>query len=118
MPLTSTEYFDMVKRILPDERGTKKLSLREAFSDVLPQEVLSAPKRGLRPLNRELLISSADDGIEWINSGGGNAWDMLFDRDVISDYWRAHRDGRVYRSNLLYKAIIFRAWCDTWDPVL
>ncbi|WP_412851403.1 asparagine synthase-related protein [Ectothiorhodospira shaposhnikovii] len=117
-PLTSPRFFDTVKRIPMEERGQRKQALRDAFADVLPTEVLNAPKRGLRPLNRELLMEQADSGISWIADGGSDAWDHLFDRDTVAAFWRAHRDGRVYRSNLLYKAIIFRAWCDVWKPVI
>lgn len=117
-PLTTPRFFETVKRIPMAERGRRKQALRDAFADVLPTEVLNAPKRGLRPLNRELLSEQADAGIAWITDGGSDAWDHLFDRDTIAAFWRAHRDGRVFRSNLLYKAIVFRAWCDQWKPVI
>jgi len=115
-PLTSPGFFDTVKRIPLTQRGTRKQALRDAFADVLPPEVVNAPKRGLTPLNRQLLAQEADAGIAWITDGGSVAWDALFDRDTVAAFWKAHRDGKVYRSNLLYKAIIFRAWCDQWQP--
>jgi hypothetical protein len=115
-PLTGPRFFETVKRIPLAERGTRKQALRNAFADILPQEVLNAPKRGLRPLNRELLALQANDGISWITDGASEAWDALFDRETIKSFWLSHRDGKVFRSNLLYKAIIFRAWCDHWQP--
>lgn len=117
-PLTATSYFDTVKRLPCQARGTRKQALRDAFADVLPSEVINAPKRGLRPLNRELLKSQADDGIARLRDDSNSAWNSLFNKDVLIDFWLAHRDGVVYRSNLLYKALIFRAWCDRWQPQL
>jgi asparagine synthetase B (glutamine-hydrolysing) len=117
-PLTAPAFFDTVKRIPAQSRGTRKQALRDAFADVLPKEVCEAPKRGLRPLNRELLKRQADDGIDRLRDTSSTAWNHLFNKDVLTDFWLAHRDGRVYRSNLLYKALIFRAWCDRWQPKL
>jgi asparagine synthetase B (glutamine-hydrolysing) len=115
-PLTGPRFYETVKRIPVMERGERKQALREAFADVLPSEVLTAPKRGLRPLNRELLAEQADAGIAWITDGASETWDALFDRETIKSFWLSHRDGKVFRSNLLYKAVIFRAWCDYWQP--
>ena len=117
-PLTAPSFFDTVKRVPAKVRGSRKQALRDAFADVLPNEVINAPKRGLRPLNRELLKSQADDGIARLRDNGNSAWNDLFDKDVLTGFWLAHRDGAVYRSNLLYKALIFRAWCDHWQPQL
>lgn len=88
--------------------------LVESLKTFLP----SAPSFSLRPLNRELLAAQADAGISWITDGGSEAWNHLFDARTVASFWRSHRDGRVFRSNLLYKAVIFRAWCDLWKPVL
>lgn len=117
-PLTGPRYYEEVKRIPIAERGTRKQALRDAFADVLPAEVLHAPKRGLRPLNRELLAAQADAGISWITDRGSETWERLFDSRTVASFWRSHRDGRVFRSNLLYKAVIFRAWSDLWKPIL
>jgi hypothetical protein len=117
-PLTSPAFLGAVKRILPVQRGTTKQALRDAFSDVLPSEVLNAPKRGLMPINRRLLRESAKDGIPWMKSESGTAWDEMFNRDALARMWQAHADGNVHRSNLIYKAIVFRCWAEAWSARL
>lgn len=117
-PLTCPRYFDKVKQIPSDKRGKEKHQLRDSFADVLPSAVLEASKRGLRPLNRELIAKQADEGIDWITDGRSETWDQLFDGETIVEFWKAHQDGKVFRSNLIFKAMIFKAWCEEWKPII
>lgn len=117
-PLTAPSFFEAVKRIPSVERGLDKIALREAFSDVLPASVLNAPKRGLTPINRRLLRDAAKKGMPWLASKTGTAWDQIFKGDVLASMWQAHADGKVFRTNLLYKSIVFRCWAEQWEPVL
>jgi hypothetical protein len=117
-PLTAPAFIESVKAVPMAERGTRKQALRDSFAAELPREILEAPGRGLSSLNRELLVGAWKDGIDWFTSVNLEESGEWFTIGSIEAMWRAHANRTVFRTNLLFKVIVFRAWMEMWKPVL
>ncbi|QQO52430.1 MAG: hypothetical protein N838_02555 [Thiohalocapsa sp. PB-PSB1] len=115
-PLTAPAFIEAVKSIPMAERGMRKQALRDAFAAELPKQIVEAPARGLSTFNRELLVNAHAEGIEWLKSGRNGEWGEWFNFEGVEAMWNAHAQRKVYRTNLLFKVIVFSAWMELWKP--
>ena len=91
--------------------STKKI-LKDAFAAALPQEVLSAPKRGwfspgAKWLRHPNFVKFADEAF---SESYAPAISPLLNLKGIRTMWEAHREKREYHYTILFALLVFLEW--------
>lgn len=92
--------------------NTTKRLLRDAFRDVLPSEVIQAPKRGWFTPSAKWLRDPRIHAWarETLSSSYYQETSNLFDFEVLRDCLAAHVSGRAYHRTLLWSVLSFQVW--------
>ncbi|NEZ65793.1 hypothetical protein D0962_24055 [Leptolyngbyaceae cyanobacterium CCMR0082] len=109
-PLTDQRFLDYMASIPLAIKGStiQKVTLRRAFQDILPIQILNAPKKGFAtPLRRLIGQSDIQNLVE------GN---KIFNSDNMTSIIEAHKNGYVPRTALLFSACIVSSWLEQFNP--
>ena len=95
-------------------KNKQKIVLKDAFSDLIPRELINASKRGfgvpinrwLRDVLREELYRLMDD--DFLNSQG------IFKASFIRSVAEEHMKGKLNRFSELWAFFVFQRWYQKW----
>ena len=103
-------------RSLPNEFLTQgnfgKRILRDLAADLLPPEVLSKPKTGFGIPLRELFANQLKDYVTQRLTSSHPVYDLLVNRNRVSEIIDSHSRGKPYQTLLLLKLLSLRLWIE------
>lgn len=116
-PLIDPSVIELAYRI-PSQfkvRGSSlKVILKSTFADLIPNEIINAPKHGFGvPVSLWLRYGLKCEMLDFINK------DLLqsqgiFEYDYISEIYREHLSAKINRSGELWAFYIFQKWYEKW----
>ena len=113
VPFLDRTFIDLVMRIPPEIRtkaGDPKYLLRRAVRDVLPQDLLAAPKRGFVIPVAQWLRGTLRPLAERLLSPERLARQGLFQPEFYVRFARPHLEGRADYHAQIWTALMFQLW--------
>ena len=115
VPLLDLEVRALAHALPPQYKVTPfatKRILKDAFKDVLPSEIVRAPKRGwftpgAKWLRHPNFVQFADTVF---NPGYAPGVSSLFNFTELRRLWEEHREKRGYHYTSLYAVLVFLEW--------
>ena len=108
------EYAATIPAGLKVADGVSKALLREALGDLLPPEILRAPKRGFSAPVAAWLRGPLRNFAEELLLIGPRGVPEFFRPDAVRALWEEHQAGRENHAMRLWALLVFEVWFRTW----
>jgi len=95
-------------------RRNQKIILKDAFIDLIPKEVLSAPKHGFYVPIQSWLREEFAQELRALTGGQFVEAQQLFDADVLTRYVTAHLNRTANWFSALWTVFVFQRWYKRW----
>lgn len=117
VPFLAEEIIELAARIPSSFKITKlslKKILRESFIDIVPQEILKAPKSGFEvPISAWIKTVFKEDILNTFSKKRIEGQGIFF-YDYLKEILDEHMSGRRNRGNEIWTLYMFEKWYDRW----
>jgi asparagine synthase (glutamine-hydrolysing) len=112
-PILDFELIEFSAGLRPDlkfKKGEKKVLLKEAFKQDLPDEILYRKKMGFSVPLADWLRSELKSIVESTIFTANDGIRSYFNMSSIKQLWKHHLSGKVDHSTIIWSLLIFQLW--------